>query len=111
MTEANRYCDSQCRWNFATIAVNTIFSFVMLAIFAVATGVGCCLGALGGKTLELLGVQVAVHYGDILGDVAGFGYILHLCFRRPKPAHSRRTISEEEAGQRRRKHDGLDREH
>lgn len=102
---------SKRRWSFDTLAVNTIFSFVMMAIFAVGIGLGWSLGALAGKALELLDVQEAADYGGILGGVAGLGCTLYLCFRRPRPAHSGRTISEAEAVEKRQKHVGLAFEH
>jgi hypothetical protein len=66
---------------------------------------------LAGKALELLDVQEAVHYGGILGGVAGLGCTLYLCFRRPRPGYSGRTTSEAEASEKRRKHVGLVCEH
>jgi hypothetical protein len=98
-------------WSLDDAVVSTITSCVVLAILVLGTGLGWCLGALAGKALELLEVQEAVHYGGVLGGVAGLGCTLYLCLRRPRLGHPGRTISAAEASDKRRKHDGLVREH
>lgn len=103
--------DSKRSWDLDSLAVKTIFFFVILAILAAETGVGWFLGALGGKALELLDVQEAVNYVGILGGVSGFGYALYVMLRRPKSVQSGLIISEEAAREKRKKHDGLICEH
>lgn len=99
--------NSKPSWNLDDVVVYGITSCIVLAILAVGAGIGWCLGALAGQTLELLDAHDVVHHGGILGGVGGFGSTLYLCFRRLKPAYSGRTISEEEAREKWRKHDGL----
>jgi hypothetical protein len=76
--------DNKCRWDFDSLAVNVITWFVVLVIVAVGTGIGWCLGALGGKLLELLYVEEAVYNGGILGGAFGLCSALYILLRRPK---------------------------